>query len=259
MKTQKYLSLSLVLASLFGLVAISPVLAATTNGQGNTQDNQGRAPKAVMMKPAINGVVTAVSGNTITMTSKRGLGMMGRGERASTTPKTVTYTVDATNAKVVKNNATSTVSAIVVGDNLLVQGTVTGTNIVATNIRDGLMMNRGTSTPPFLGNGQPIVAGNVSTISGNTLTVNTGTDVTYTVDVTNAKFNQGQNVITLADVKTGDRVIVQGTVNGTTIIASNVMDQTRVNTNNQNSDNQNKPKQGLFSRIGGLFSHMFGF
>ena len=253
MKTQKYLSLSLVLASLFGLVAISPVLAATTNGQGNSQENQGRAPKAVMMKPAINGVVTAVSGNTITVTSKRGLGMMGRGERASTTPKTVTYTVDATNAKVVKNNATSTVSAIAVGDNLLVQGTV------ATNIRDGLMMNRGTSTPPFLGNGQPIVAGNVSTISGNTLTVNTGTDVTYTVDVTNAKFNQGQNVITLADVKTGDRVIVQGTVNGTTIIASNVMDQTRVNTNNQKSDNQNKPKQGLFSRIGGFFSHMFGF
>ena len=280
MKSKKYLSLALVVTSLFGLAAISPVLAETTNGQGNSQENQGRAPKVAMMRPTVAGTVTAVSGNTVTMTSKRGFGMMGRGElrnRATSTAtttvtlKTVTYIVDATNAKVVKNNSTSTVSAITVGDNLLVQGTITGTNIVATNIRDGLMMNRGqdngtgqdknkkgTSTPPVLGSGQPIIAGNVSSVNGNTLTVTTGTNVTYTVDVTNAKFTQGQNAVTLTDVKVQDRVVVQGTVNGTAVVASNVMDQTRVN-NNQNSDNQNKPKPGLFSRIGGFFSHMFGF
>lgn len=284
MNNKKYLSLALLATGLFGLVAISPVLAETTNGQSSDKNDQGNTQRGVMMRginvqndlrqnirPAVAGTVTAVSGNTITITAKQGFGMMGRGEKASTTNpaiKTVIYTVDATNAKVVKNNATSTVSAIVVGDTVLVQGTITGTNIIATNIRDGLMMNRGkdgqenrklgTSTPPFVGNGQPVIAGAVSAINGNSLTVTTGNNVVYTVDVTNAKFTQGPNSITLANVFVGDRVVVQGSVNGTAVVASSIIDQ-KVNANNENSNNQNKPKPGFFGRIGGFFSHMFGF
>ncbi len=225
------------------------------------------------MKPAVIGTVTAVNGDTITLTSKRSPGMMGRNRNASTTVATrpaaspaVIYSVDATNATVVKNNVTSTVSAISVGDNLFVQGTVTGTNVVATNIRDGMMVNRGpgtqgkkmgTSTSPIMGDGQPVVAGSISAINGDNLTVTTGNNVVYTVDVTNAKFTQGQNTITLANVQAGDKVIVQGAVNGTAITASNIIDQ-RASSDN-NSSNQKQPKPGFFGRIGGFFTHLFGF
>ena len=50
------------------------------------------------------------------------------------------YTVDATNAKIYKGGATTTVSvsAIATGDKVMVQGTISGTNIAATVIRDGV-------------------------------------------------------------------------------------------------------------------------
>ncbi len=50
------------------------------------------------------------------------------------------YTVDATNAKIYKGSVTSTVavSDIAQGDTVMVQGTITGTNVAATVIRDGV-------------------------------------------------------------------------------------------------------------------------
>lgn len=62
------------------------------------------------------------------------------------------YAVDASNATVRKNNATSTVSAIAVGDRVLVRGTVNGTSVTAASIIDG-NFGRG-----FAGNGNPFNA-----------------------------------------------------------------------------------------------------
>src|ERR1035437_7221371 len=87
-----------------------------TAGQGGINRGQG------MMRPGVSGTVTAVNGNIITINGRQGFG--------STTP-TVSYTVNATNATVRKNNATSTVSSIAVGDVIAVQGTITGTNVTA--------------------------------------------------------------------------------------------------------------------------------
>lgn len=80
------------------------------------------APKNIVF-----GSVTALNGNIITVNIKR----------ATTT---TTYSVDATNAVVIKNRATTTVSAILVGDTIVAQGTVTGTSVVAAHIFDGKMM-----------------------------------------------------------------------------------------------------------------------
>ncbi len=93
--------------------------------------------------PEVVGKVTAVNGNTITVTKnahrefKRGTSTP---VTTTTPPAPIIYTIDASNAVVIKGNATSTVASITVGDVLSVQGTVSGTNVTATKIRDNSMM-----------------------------------------------------------------------------------------------------------------------
>jgi hypothetical protein len=232
-----------------------------TAGQDGLNRGQG------MMKPGVSGTVTAVNGNIITINGRQSFG--------STTP-TVSYTVNATNATVRKGNATSTVSSIAIGDVIAVQGTVTGTNVAATTIFDGVTgrmglngslgnngqndQGRATSTP-IIGNGQPIVAGTVSVVSGNTLTVTTASNVTYTVtiDASSTKILQGQNTIALSSIVVGNKVLVQGTVNGTSVTASTVIDQSGVPVAGEKpAQNKGQPK-GFFAGIGQFFMHMFGF
>lgn len=78
------------------------------------------------MAPGIVGQVTAISGSMITMT-----------EVGPTATATVAYTVDATNAIVLKNAVTSSLSGIAIGDRILVQGLVIGTSITAVQVMDG--------------------------------------------------------------------------------------------------------------------------
>ena len=79
----------------------------------------------------VMGTVTAVSGNTVTVTDKDG----------------TTYTIDATSAEVSKTS-TITVSQIAVGDTVGVQGTVSGTTVTAKHIMDGLPAGIGEGVPP---------------------------------------------------------------------------------------------------------------
>ncbi len=93
-----------------------------------------------MMKPGVFGTVSAVSGNIITVTSTHRTGPRpAAGSTTTPTTTTTTYTVDATNATITKNNVAGTISSIAVGDTIIAQGTLTGTNLVATTIRDGVM------------------------------------------------------------------------------------------------------------------------
>jgi hypothetical protein len=119
------------------------------------------------------------------------------------------------------------------------------------------------STSPVLGNGQPIIAGTISAINGNSLTVTTASNITYIVDTTNAKILAGQNAITLSNVVIGNKVLVQGTVNGTSVTASTVMDQSVANNGHDQgpgkpSSGNQKPK-GFLGGIGHFFMHLFGF
>jgi len=272
---KKYTSLALLLAAT-GLVAVAiPTFAATTTpGNRPTRPNNAGMMRGgeKAIKPTIAGKVTAISGNIITITGRQGLALGFK--NASTTPKTtpasVTYAVDATNAVIMKNNATSSISSIAVGDMIMVQGTITGTNIIAVNIRDGVVNNgqgkimenkdkerNASSTPLLQGNGQPVIAGTISAINGSVLTVTNRSNVTYSVDVISAKIMQGQNIITKLNLAVGDSVIIQGTVNGTSIVASSVVDQAK--STNTTSNSEQKPKVGFFGKIGGFFKHMFGF
>ena len=209
----------------------------------HTGDTTQNGTTSVMMRgqfgSAVHGTVTGVVGNIITLNGAVG-----------TTTALSTYTVDATNAKINKGSATSTVTiaSVATGDTLMVRGTVTGTSVVASQIFDGQMaampMNggfgmMGSTTRRESGTiGGPMrpatgIMGTVSAISGNSLTVSghsvavnalTATS-TFTVDATNAKILKGgSTTATIASIAVGDRVMVQGTVSGTTVIAQNIID-----------------------------------
>ena len=227
--------------------------------QGGGPNDQGRPtgmPSRIGMRPVVFGTVASVSGNTITVNGRTGFG--------SSSPATATYSVNAVNAVVVKNNATSTISAIAVGDSVMIQGTVNGTNVTATMIRDGVMRgpkgpHEGTSTPAIMqGNGQPVVGGKVTAVSGSTITITNTSNVTYAIDASNAKILMGNSVSVVSSVSVGDSIIAQGTVNGTSVVATTIIDQTgAVGTNNGNNNQGNR--FGFFSSIGNFFKHLFGF
>jgi hypothetical protein len=240
--------------------------------------------------PGVFGTVSAVNGDTLMVTTAaRPARPMP--EQASTSVGTLTvvagtvYTVDATNAKIYKGSATTTVSVsdIATGDTVIVQGTVTGTNVVATVIRDGAvgmmegrpgMPGKGfghsasstsSTTPIIQGNGEPIVGGNVTAISGTTLTVTNASNVTYTINAASATVVVKGTSSTLTNVAVGDNVIVQGTVNGNSVTASSIIDQ-RAKVANTSSTNGQPHGGGIgvglggfFGAIGGFFRHLFGF
>lgn len=218
-------------------------------------------------RPAVVGTVASVSGNTLTVTSR----VWQRGAPAGA-PATTTYTVNASGATVTKDGQSSSISAISVGDFVAIQGTVNGTDVTATSIRDGMMGGprgvRGSrddwrgraiasTTPPIQGNGDPVIGGTVSAISGSTLTVTAKAGQTYAVDASNAKFTKpGVTDATLASVSVGDSVVIQGTVNGSSVTASSVLDQPAAVSG---SGSGNPPRRGLFGAIGGFFTRIFGF
>src|SRR5665213_1348029 len=206
MNTKKIYTSIAAVALLSATIAIpafaqTPTPTASAHGawNGQVQEKPEMMGGARKMAPGVVGTVSAISGDSMTLSGKTGFG---------TTSAAVIYTVDATNATVTKANVTSSIANIAVGDTLFVQGTVAGTNVVAKTIRDGVMPISGkdgmngkggphaSSTPSLIqGNGEPVIAGTISAISGNTVTVTNKSNVTYTVDVTSAKIVSGNAVV----------------------------------------------------------------
>lgn len=196
---------------------------------------------------SVFGTVTAINGTTVTVQTKTFT-------KGSTTSTATTYTVNASGATVDKNKVASTVSAIAVGDNVMVQGAISGTTVIATSIHDGIMVKMpktpkvGTQTPQ--GNGQPVIGGKVTVISGNIVTITNNSNTAYTIDVTNAKITKAGSTITVSSIALGDQVLAQGTINGTSVIATTLIDGVPGNGNGKHL--------GWFKQIGGFFSHIFG-
>jgi len=230
--------------------------------------------------PGVFGTVSAVNGTTLTVTAKAR--PTAANANAAAVASATVYTVDASNAKVYKGSSTSTVSVsnIATGDTVMVAGTVSGSNITATSIRDGVggtmgRVNRGASsttprtmpTTAIQGNGEPVIGGAVTAIDGSTLTVTNASNVTYTINAVNSTIIKNGTSTTIANVAVGDNLIVQGTVSGTSVTASSVIDQ-GVKSGNTSSSGVSASSGshgggfgfgGVFSAIGGFFKHLFGF
>jgi hypothetical protein len=198
-----------------GLGAGAITFAAT----GTTPTSAVAAITSGMRKqPGVGGTVTAVNGNTVTVTGADGK----------------TYTIDASAATVTKDETVS-VSNIAVGDTVMANGTVNGTSVTATAIHDGKMSGgfggRGMWGPGGMGRG---VHGTVSAINGSTLTVtstNPQTNVasTYTVDASNATVLKGDGTTkpstsSLSAVAVGDNVMIMGATSGTNVTAKMIVD-----------------------------------
>jgi type V secretory pathway adhesin AidA len=257
----------------------SLALTGTAFAQAAPVPVVGRGPgsgpiHAGMAHSGIFGKVTAISGDTLTVTSTGRIWPGGPMRPATTgtptptpTPSTTTYTVNASGATVTKNGTASTLSAIAVGDTVIVQGTVSGTTVTATAIRDGVFPGipgapKGPKpTPVIQGNGEPVIAGTISAMNGDTLTVSNKSNITYTVDATNATISVKNAKSTLSAVSVGDNVVVQGTVNGTAVTASSVIDQgaAKTSASGSGSTSGTKGMGGFFGSIGSFFKKIFGF
>jgi hypothetical protein len=157
--------------------------------------------------PGVIGTVKSISGNSIILTCKNG----------------IDYSVDATSAKITKAGASITLSAIVVGDTLVVKGTVTGVNVVATAIVDGL----GKPGMAFGKEGRNemrmtnSIFGQIISIVGSSFTVQTRvmpksatttTEWTVTTD-SNTKILKNGQAGTIGSLSAGQNVAVTGVKN----------------------------------------------
>lgn len=164
--------------------------------------------------PHVGGTITAINGSTITIAS--GLNLGG-----------ATYTIDASSAVVMKSGTTSTVSAFAVGDRIFAEGTINGTNVTATKIFDGMggkgfgMQGKGR------GGMRQGVMGTVTSVNGTTVTLTGKDGKTYTVDAGTATV-QKMTTESLSNVMVGDTIGVHGTVSGTSVKATNIMDDVQL-------------------------------
>ena len=269
----KIITSAIVLSALVGLSLAGSTFAATTQvnpGQrgfgGSGQFQGGTRPQM----PGVFGTVSAINGTTLTVASK------GFSPNTATT----TYSVDASNATVMVNGATSTLSAIAVGNTVMVSGTVSGTSVTATKINVGGMdLGRGNGQNPKQdfnsrnasstlqrknassslpeGNGQPIIGGTVSAISGTSITITNKSNTSYTIDASSATVTKGSSTSAVSNIAVGDSILVQGTINGTSVTATTITDQGAVSADNSSST---KPAQESFlGGIGNFFAKLFGF
>lgn len=253
---------------LSGVTAFAQTADAQPGIRAGFRSGSFGTPGMQERRPGIFGTVSAVNGTTLTVTGKEGPQESGSG---------AAYTVDASGATVHKEGEVSSLSAIAVGDTVMIEGTVSGTNVTASLIRDGARPRDGSGRGPeggagkgamasFEGNGQPVVAGTVSSVSGATFALATKSGISYTVDASAAAIMKAGATSTLAALAGGDAVVVQGAVTGTAVTASTVIDHGAPPAEAAGGTSEDGalrgPRGGFFARIGGFFGgflHLFGF
>jgi hypothetical protein len=246
---------------------------ATGDVRANSGHHEGfeRGLAIGKMEHGVFGVVSAINGSTITLNAAM---------RPGTIATTKTYTVDATNAKVMKNGAEATIASIAVGDHIIVQGTITGQQVIATVIRDGMQLrgereefgvasgtrtmlprggNHRNAQDLPTGNGQPVIAGTVTAVSGNSVTISNRGNIPFTIDVTSANIQKLGATSTAANIAVGDAVKVQGSVSGTTITATSFIDRGVVATLPASTNGAAAPQQpvGIWGHMKNFFSRFF--
>ncbi len=194
-----------------GAVAGYTGLAAAQSSDTTTNSNPIAGMFQKMRAPHVGGTISAINGSVITIS--------GNERHAGT------FTVETSGATFTKAGASASLASFAVGDYVRAEGTVNGTNVTATTVSDapGMGMGKGDRGMGGRHGKGPGVMGQVSAISGSTITV-TGMDgQSYTVDAASAKV---QRMVegSLSDIAVGDRIGVHGTVSGTTVTATNIMD-----------------------------------
>jgi hypothetical protein len=165
--------------------------------------------------------VTAVSSNTITVTDKR-TGTSFIVDASSATIDKFAPPVSGTKPTTKPTPTVITVSQIAVGDNVTIEGTVNGNNIVATKISDGMMFMGGFGGMGR-GPGSRGAMGTVSAVNGSTITLTGKNGTTYTVNAGSATVKKVTDS-SVSNIAVGDTLMVNGATSGDTITATNIVD-----------------------------------
>ena len=202
---------SLIVGAGVGLVGVASAQSVPTTTVATTTQSPTSGTKNHIGQ-GVRGTVASINGTTITVTGKNG----------------TSYTADVSGATFLKSTTsgtkptTVTISGIAVGDTVAVRGTVTGDSVVATQVTDGVMNHAG-----FNGQGgkgrSPGVMGTVTAVSGNTVTITNSNGTTYTINAGNSTVSEVVS-LPISSIKVGDTLGVQGTVSGTSVTATHIMD-----------------------------------
>ena len=78
------------------------------------------------------------------------------------------------------------------------------------------------------------IAGSVTAINGDTISVTAKNNTVYSVDATNAKMTEAGAATTISNIQVGDTLTVRGTISGTSVSATNIVDGTSQKQRQQN-------------------------
>ncbi len=198
----------------FSLLVSTPTFASTIDATGGQASNERKMGHSGVDRGAISGIVGTVASIT-------GSTLMVNGKNSTL------YSVDATSAQILKDKSTAMIiTDIKVGDMVMVKGKITGTTVVATVIKDGIpALNLNSNYNRKF----PGIMGIVNSLDGTTFTVTNESGVVYTIDASHAVITKGvvskkPATVQIADIKTGDTVMVMGAVNGTSVTAEKIFD-----------------------------------
>jgi len=217
------------------LLAAAQVFAAENDVRMPGPGNGGRGERPQQLS-GVSGTVTAVNGTTITVTTK----------------DNVVYTVDASGAIFRQTPAapsatgsrpasnTIAITDIKAGDTIMARGELKDLNLAAKEVIKGELplFNAGerpgqerrpggeNDRGPAIGAMRPRIIGSITAVNGTALTVTGADSAAYIVDAAKAKVfgaARGNGDKAVADLKTGDKVAVEGEFTVSPIVASAII------------------------------------
>jgi len=186
---------------------------------GTTEKASAINDRSMLGRNIFSGSVTAVNSSVLTINAMAG--------KIKTT-----YTIDAASAVLTKGMgkgtpATIAIADIKIGDRIFAIGTLNGTNVSATSVRDLGQFNKRINSNKTAIKGNMFM-GTVTAVIGSTITATGWNKTAYTVNAGAAKLTKGLGkdaaTIALSDIKVGDRISAVGAVSGTTVAATSVRD-----------------------------------
>jgi hypothetical protein len=189
-------------------IVASNIIVGRSNGE--IQPNKDENRQATL------GVITAKSENSINII----------------TSNNISYVVSTTNAEIwVNKDKKATITNLIVGDKVLVQGDITGSSINAKKVMTIHLPDN-------------MIIGKITAISGTTLTLTGSDNKVYTVVANNADIKiKGDKDAQVSGLSVGSNVIIKGDVNGSNVTASAIT--------------EGKIKVGFFHRFGLFFKSIF--
>ena len=182
---------------------------------GNTETAKMINDRSMNGRNIFMGTVTVANGSVLTIDT-----MVGKTKTS--------YTVDASSAALLKGmgkgtTATIAITDIKTGDRIFAIGTLSGTNVSATSVRDLGQIPMRNNKPP-----SNMFTGTVTAVGSSTITASGWNKTAYTINAGTAKLTKGMGkdaaTIALSDIKVGDRISAVGAVSGTTVAATSVRD-----------------------------------